>query len=350
MAAVAIEGTVRSDVNTKRLLRSLQPGEIALIRHEDLDDAAAEGLLQAGAKAVVNAAKTLTGSFPHDGPMCLLRAGVPIYEIADAHFETIPDGTVVSIRDGLLVGRHIVIPCAAFTYERMADRLSAAERNYPDALFDFAHNTIKFAERELASLLAPVAMPELRKPVKHRPVLIVSRGRGYKDDLAALRDYIAEARPVLFGVDGGADALLEQGLRPDVIIGDMDSVSDEALRCGAQLLVHAYADGRAPGMDRIAELGLYADAVAVPGTSEDAAMRIAYGHHAERIVIVGGHVHPIDFMEKGRGGMASTLLVRMLLGDKLVDARGAGLWLQPRKRLLHRVPERANVAEGGRGG
>ncbi|MEF3301903.1 putative cytokinetic ring protein SteA [Paenibacillus sp. GYB003] len=345
LGTAVVQGAVRADRNTKRLLRNIARGEIALICHTDLDEPAAEGLLRAGVKAVVNAGRTMTGTFPHKGPLSLIRGRIPIFEIGESRFDEAADAEHVAIGAGRLVGRHADIPCAPFGYKDWERLNRAAERNFRHTLWGFAENTLKRAEQELETLFRPLSLPELRKPIRSNEVLIVARGSGYKDDLTALRPYIADARPVLIGVDGGADALTEQGYRPDLIIGDMDSVSDETLRCGAQLLVHAYVDGRAPGLERVRSLGLYSDIVAAPGTSEDIAMRLAYEREAARIVIVGSHSHPVDFLEKGRAGMASTLLVRMLVGHKLVDAKGASLWLR-RKHALRTLALPA-LAEGG---
>jgi len=153
-------------------------------------------------------------------------------------------------------------------------------------------------------------------------VLIVVRGYDYKQDLASLRPYIREYRPVLIGVDGGADALLEAGYLPDVIVGDFDSVSNKALSCGAELVVHAYRDGRAPGLERVHQLGREAVIFPSTGTSEDIAMLLADDKGATIIVAVGTHATLVEFLDKGRSGMASTFLTRLRVGGKLVDAKG----------------------------
>ncbi|GAA3405421.1 putative cytokinetic ring protein SteA [Paenibacillus hodogayensis] len=344
LSAVIIEGTVRSDRQTKRLLRSVAAGDIALLQHADLDEQAAVGLVAAGVKAVVNAAPTMTGSFPHEGPLELLRNGIPIFEIAAAEFDRVGDGRRVRIAEGMLVceGRHI--RCSAFGYDSWLAARRTAERSYRQTVLDFTDNTLRYAKEELDTLLTPLRMPPLDRPLAGEHALIVSRGRGHREDLSALREYIAAMQPALIGVDGGADALAAQGYLPDLIVGDMDSISDEALRCGAQLFVHAYADGHAPGMERIRALGLRATTVTAPGTSEDVALRIAYEGDAARLVVVGSHCGPVDFLQKGRKGMASTLLVRMLVGHKLVDARGAGLWMQPGYSPLARLQ---SLTEGG---
>ncbi|MGH3657778.1 MAG: putative cytokinetic ring protein SteA, partial [Micromonosporaceae bacterium] len=159
-------------------------------------------------------------------------------------------------------------------------------------------------------------------PMAGRHVLIVVRGYDYKADLDVLRPYIREFKPVLIGVDGGADALVEAGYTPDMIIGDMDSVSDDVLRCGAEIVVHAYADGRAPGLARVEALGLSAVTFPAAATSEDIAMLLADEKAASLIVAVGTHATLVEFLDKGRGGMASTFLTRLRVGGKLVDAKG----------------------------
>ena len=174
----------------------------------------------------------------------------------------------------------------------------------------------------LGSLIDPAALPALAVNMKGRHVLIVVRGGDYRADLAHLAAYVREMRPVLVGVDGGADALIERGLRPDVIIGDFDSVSTEALRCGAELVVHAYPGGHAPGGARLDALGLSYASFESPGTSEDVALLLAYQSQAALIVAVGTHGSMVEFLEKGRAGMASTFLVRLLVGQVLVDAKG----------------------------
>lgn len=338
MPAAQIEGIVRSDSKTKRLLRTISPGEIALIRHADLDEPAADGLLAAGVKAVVNADRTMTGAFPHEGPFSLLIAGIPIMEIDAEHFGSIPDGASIVLDGGLLRCDKLAVPIRPFGLEQLIAANRAAEWSFVHSVRQFAENTLAYARRELDTLLRPLALPPLGRSIAMRPVLIVSRGQGYKEDLAALRGYIDAEKPVLLGVDGGADALAAIGCRPDFIVGDMDSVSDATLRGGSQLLVHAYTDGRAPGLERLERLGLSGDIVAAPGTSEDVAMRIAFEQDASRIIIVGSHSRPTDFMEKGRQGMASTLLVRMMIGHKLLDARGASLWLGHRAAPARGVP------------
>jgi uncharacterized membrane-anchored protein len=186
----------------------------------------------------------------------------------------------------------------------------------------FVENTLSYVSDEQDLLFQGPSLPEIRTSIRGRHVLIVVRGPGAAQDLRAISSYIAATRPVLIGVDGGADLLMQEGYRPDVIIGDMDSVSDAALRSGAELIVHAYPDGRAPGRQRLEAMGLSPIVLASRGTSEDVAMLLAFEKEAELIAAVGTHFSLTEFLEKGRGGMSSTFLVRLRVGSILVDAKG----------------------------
>jgi uncharacterized membrane-anchored protein len=201
-------------------------------------------------------------------------------------------------------------------------QLARAQAGLSDQIDAFTENTMNYLREEKDLLLEGVGVPDVRTVFEGRHVLIVVRGYDYREDLAALRAYITETRPLLIGVDGGADALLEAGYVPDIILGDMDSCSDAALHCGAELVVHAYRDGRAPGLDRIRREKLNAVVFPVLGTSEDAAMLLADSKGAQLIVAVGTHASLVEFLDKGRSGMASTFLTRLRVGPKLVDAKG----------------------------
>jgi uncharacterized membrane-anchored protein len=116
--------------------------------------------------------------------------------------------------------------------------------------------------------------------------------------------------------------LLEQGYTPQVIVGDMDSVSERALRSGAEIVLHAYPGGDAPGRGRLEALGVEFKVVEASGTSEDVAYLLAHEKGADLIVAVGSHGNLREFLDKGRRGMASTFLVRLRVGEILVDAKG----------------------------
>jgi uncharacterized membrane-anchored protein len=321
---VDVRGVARLDRRTKDLTKRLRPGDIAVIDHTDLDRVSAEALVRCEVGGVVNVAASISGRYPNAGPEILLRAGIPLVDSADpVIFDLLREGETITLssgallRDGRQVARGIRQDATLVAAATAQARAGLAEQ-----LEAFAANTMEYLRRDRDLLLEGVVAPQLRTSIDGRHVLLVVRGYDYRQDLASLRPYIREYRPVLIGVDGGADALREEGYRPDLIIGDMDSVSDEVLRCGAEVVVHAYPDGTAPGLPRLQELGVPASVFPAAGTSEDVAMLLADELGASLIVAVGSHATLIEFLDKGRAGMASTFLTRLRVGGKLVDAKG----------------------------
>ncbi len=322
---MSMVGIARADRKTKRLVQRLRPGEIAVISHPDLDELAAEDLIQARVRAVLNAAPSITGRYPNGGPLRLLDAGIPLLDqVGEAVLEAVGEERRVTLNaagevqvEGVLVGQGRWL-----TRDDVTAAMEAARANLEAEIDRFIENTLSFARREKPLVLQPLRYSPPKTRLAGRHVVVVVRGRSYRDDLAAIRSYIDEVNPVLIAVDGAADALLEAGWCPHLIVGDMDSISDRALQCGAELYVHAYPDGRAPGAERLERLGLEGKLIPAPGTSEDVALLLAYQEGARLIVAVGAHADMIDFLEKGRPGMASTLLVRLKVGPRLIDARG----------------------------
>jgi uncharacterized membrane-anchored protein len=333
-------GRARVDSRTKNLIPRLQPGEIAVIDHEDIDRVAAEGLILAKACAVVNAARSSTGRYPNLGPLLLAAAGIPVVDgVGKKVMTAVREGQVLEV-DGTEVRRagELVATGVRHTLESLEAQLEAARQSIGDELERFAENTLEYLRRERHLLIDSPVLPDLNVDLAGRHVLIVVRGgMDARADLAALGAYIKEMRPVMIGVDGGADVLLAAGHKPHLVVGDFDSVSTDALRVGGQLIVHAYPGGSAPGAARLQELGLAHTTFEAAGTSEDVAMLLAYEKRAELIVAVGTHASMVEFFDKGRAGMASTFLVRLKVGPILVDAKGVSRLYQSRVRTSDMV-------------
>jgi uncharacterized membrane-anchored protein len=317
-------GTARLGRRTKELVRRLGEGDIAIIDHADLDRVSAEELVESGVRVVVNVSASQTGRFPNPGPLLLVRGGVRLIDVADANlFEAISDGDSLTVRgaslfrngDRVATGRTLGEP-------ELAAALAEQQRRVTQALEAFADNTMKYLREEGRLLAQGPDFPPLRTSFRDRHALVVARGPGYKRDLRIVRSYVRDFRPVLVGVDGGADALLEAGWKPHVIVGDMDSVSDRGLRCGAEIVVHAYAEGHAPGEERLQRVGVPYQRVAAPGISEDVALLLAHEKGAELIVAVGTHFNLVEFLERDRAGMSSTFVTRLKVGEILIDAKG----------------------------
>jgi len=327
-----IVAAARVDRRTKSIVNRLNPGEIAIIDHSDLDRVSAEELIRRKVSAVVNASMSITGRYPNLGPQLLLDAGIPVIDGAGPDvMARVADGTMVRLdEETLYIGDQVVAKGTPLTRELVQAAMTEARAMVAVQVESFAANTLEFLRREHSLLTDGIPLPQMETEMAGRHALVVVRGYHYREDLAALRPYIREYKPVMVAVDGGADALIEAGYQPDVIFGDMDSVSDEALRSGAELVVHAYPDGRAPGLARVRELGLDAVTCPAPGTSEDIALLVADSKGASLIAVVGTHRTLEEFLDKGRPGMSSTFITQLRVGGKLVNARGVHQLYQSR--------------------
>jgi uncharacterized membrane-anchored protein len=331
---VRVSGVARVGARTKELARRIVRGEIAVIDHRDIDRIAADSLVVAGVAAVVNASPSISGRYPNGGPERLLDAGIPLLDaVGPDVMALVRDGDVVEIRDGALWRQGEKVAAGELlTRDEVARRMEDAKQNVGTELRAFARNTLEYIDKEAEQTFEPLVLPRLRTKFKGRHALVVVRGLDYKRDLRALRAYIREYRPVMIAVDGGADALIDAGHTPDIIIGDFDSLSPVAMRCGAELVHHVHPDGRDPGREHLDAAGVRYQTFVAEGMSEDAAMLLAYEAGAELIVAVGSHATMVEFLDKGRRGMASTFLTRLRLGPVLVDAKGVSRLYQGRIR------------------
>lgn len=338
--AAPVSGPARTDVRTKDLVERLERGDVAIIDHADLDRIAAEALADHGVVAVLNAAESCTGRYPNQGPLVLLEAGIRLVDgLGTGIMSAVPEAEEVTVEGGEVSLDGRVIASGVEQSIESIEEIHERSRATLGAEFErFVDNTVEYLDSNLDLLADDLDIPDIGVDFTDRHVLVVVRGHDYREDLAVITSsgYITEMRPILVGVDGGADALMELGLKPDVIVGDFDSVSERALACGAALVVHAFPDGRAPGAARLDELGLPHSAFRASGTSEDIAMLLAYERGAALIVAVGTHTSMVDFLDKGRSGMASTVVTRMKVGPILVDAKGVSRLYrtQVRKRDL----------------
>ena len=329
--ATAIRGTARLGRRTKELVKRLGPGDVAVIDHRNLDRIAAEELIACGVRATLNAAPSSDGSYPNTGPLALVRAGVPLVDVGPELFELIADGDRLEIEGGRISSEgEPIAEGRPLRAEELARDLDAQRARIDRALHDFTENTMAHLREEGGLLSGAIDLPETGTRFRDRHVLIVVRGTDHVRDLRALRAYIEDVNPILVGVDGGADAIVSEGLRPDVVLGDMDSAGEAALRSGAELIVHAYPDGEAPGAERLRRLALPHTVVPSAGTSQDVAMLLAHEKGASLIVSVGAHFNLVEFLERRRGGMSSTFLTRLRIGETLVDAKGVSHLYPPR--------------------
>jgi uncharacterized membrane-anchored protein len=323
-------GFARLGRSTKELTPRLTERDIAVLDHAEIDRLSARELVDSGVTCVINVAPSTSARYPNLGPSVLTAAGVHLVDAPGAPlFDELADGDAISVEGGrvLRAGR-LIADGNVVTADTAAKALDHARSGIDGALDAFVTNTMAHVQHERALLSEPLTMPGLRTAFRGRPALVVARGGSAADDLVGLRSFILKQSPVLVAVDGGADVMARAGFRADVIVGDMDSVSDHVLASGAELVVHAYRDGGAPGAKRMRSLGLAHTLLRAPGTSEDAALLLAAELGARPVVSIGSGLGLADFLDRGRPGMSSSLLTRLRLGDVLVDARGLGALLR----------------------
>ena len=333
---VVVRGPARLGRRTKLLVKKLVRGDIAVLDHKDLDRVSAEDLVAAGVVGVLNCRPSSSGTYPNMGPLLLVQAGIHLVDLPDdGLFEALHEGEPIEVAGGDIRNAKGALVATGVVQEPSAvlEATDLRRREIGEALEAFARNTIDHMLEEQELLSGKLDLPRFDTDFRDRPALIVVRGVNHLEDLVALRPYVRDVKPVLVGVDGGANAILEAGFSPDMVVGDMDSVSDATLRCGAEIVVHAYSDGRAPGRERLEELGVPHKVLPAPGTSQDVAMLIAYEKGAELIVSVGSQSNLVEFLDKARRWMSSTFLTRLRIGEVLVDAKGVSRLYRPRPGL-----------------
>jgi len=345
-ASRTVSGPVRLGRKTKVMVKHLVPGDIAVIDHLDIDRVSAEELIAAGAAAVLNCRASTSGSYPNLGPQLLVEAGVLLVDLPDDRlFHELSDGEPLAVLAGagaqgsgeVLHKGRVVARGEVLDLARVRAETEERRREVGEALERFAHNTIEHMREERELLAGKIEMPRFATDFRDRSALVVVRGVDHQRDLRALRPFIRDVGPVIVAVDGGVEAVLEAGLMPDMIVGDMDSAGEAALLAavagGAELVVHSYSDGRAPGRARLESLELPFMLVPAPGTSQDVAMLIAAEKGARLIVSVGSQFNLVEFLDRNRRGMSSTFLTRLRIGEILVDAKGVSRLYRPQPGL-----------------
>jgi uncharacterized membrane-anchored protein len=334
-----VSGPAGVDRRTKDLIKRLEGGEVAVIDHEDLDRVAADGLVEARVVAFVNAAPSMSGRYPNLGPQRVVEAGIPLLDDCGSDLlDRVAEGELLRVvGNQVWRGDELLATGKLRDAAEIENAMETARHAIGAELERFAANTLEYIGKEARVSFEPLTLPPLHTQIRGRHALVVVRGHDYRSDLSALRPYIREYRPVLIGVDGGADALLELGLKPDIIIGDFDSVSERALTIAPDLVHHVHPDGRAPGREQLVEWQVHYEEFVAEGTSEDVAMLLAWEAGAQLIVAVGTHATMVEFLDKGRKGMASTFLTRLRLGPVLVDAKGVNQLYEGRVRRLDLV-------------
>ncbi|KQY54412.1 MULTISPECIES: putative cytokinetic ring protein SteA [unclassified Nocardioides] len=344
-APPGIVGTARVDRRTPTLLSRLEPGDIAVLDHLDMDRATAQRLVDAEVVAVVNASPFISGRYPSQGPKILVDAGITLVDsVGPESFRALKDGRSVRLHQGsVFAGEETVASGRVLDADLLNIELGDARSGMGSQLDSFTHNTSEFLRREQDLLLHGRGAPRLGTKMAGRPVVVVVPGPDHEDELKGLRRYLREQRPVLVAVDAGADALLAAGMKPDVVVmsspnsadSDETRVSPKALRGAEDVVVLVdRGTGRTP-MDSLERLGVRPLRFETGATAEDAGLMLAALGEASLVVAVGAHASLDDFLDRQRGGLASTFLTRLRVGATLVDARTVPALYAGRVRTWH---------------
>ncbi|MDT5012006.1 MAG: hypothetical protein QOH57_3623 [Mycobacterium sp.] len=319
-----IVGTAIVDRDIDRLLRRVGPGDIVVIDARDLDRVTADALVEAGVSAVINASPSISGRYPNQGPEVLVANGVTLIDDTGSEvFKKVKDGTRVRVHNSsVYLGDRRLIVGTERSDEEISELMHEAKSGLVAHLEAFAGNTIEFIRSESPLLIDGIGIPDIDVDVNRRHVVIVAEEDSAADDLKSLKPFIKEYQPVLIGVGAGADVLRKAGYRPQLIVGDPDQMSADVLRCGAQVVLPADADGHAAGLERIQDLGVGAMTFPAAGSATDLALLLA-DHHGAALIVTAGHTATIEeFFDRTRArSNPSTFLTRLKVGQKLVDAK-----------------------------
>jgi uncharacterized membrane-anchored protein len=324
--ATALPGIIsvaRVDRRTKSLARRIAPGEIAVVDHVDLDRASAVALAEAGVAAVVNAAPSISGRYPNLGPRHLVEAGITLVDDVGGRLITaVHDGDLIRVDGATVYVDDDVVGEGTVQDRRSVERaMQSARKGIGTQLEAVTADLAEHLRHESPALVEGTGVPMLATPMRARQVLVVTKAFDYRRDLALVKRYIKDVRPVLVGVDAGADALLAAGHRPHIIVCDGEDISDAALRCGAEVVVKAGSDGRVVQGDRIERLGVRQLTFRTASATTDAALLIARANQAALVVTAGMPGSLEELLDTGRAGTASALVTQAALAPRLVDAK-----------------------------
>ena len=324
---------------SKVLLPRLRPGDVAVLDHLDLDRATARALVDTGVAAVLNASPFLSGRYPALGPALLAEAGIVLLDQVEG-VDRIPDGSRIRVHDEVVyVDGDPVAMGREVDTAVLAGEMEQARAGLGTQLDTFTHNSAAFLRREEGLLLHGEGLPSLSTRVAGRPALVVVDGGELIAQLRSVRAFIKERRPVLIGVDGGAEALRSAGYSPDIVVlgtgPDAPELPSKATLRDARDVVARVERGDRRPVEQLERIGVRAARVETAATTEDVALLLAFASEATVIVGVGTHATLAEFLDRQRSGLASTYLTRLRVGQRLVDASAVPLLYSGRLRPRH---------------
>ncbi len=334
-----VHGTARVDRRISVLLPRLRPGDVAVIDVLDLDRPTAQALADARVAAVVDASDLISGRYPNLGPEVLAKAGVMLVDgVGSAGLAAIKDGATVRVHEGVVhVGDRSAATGRVLDQATINEALGAARQGMISQLQSFTHNSSEFLRREQDLLLHGIGLPTLHTSMKGRPVVVVSDARELAARRKDLKPFLREQKPVLIGVDAGADALLAAGHQPHVVVvtAAEEPPSAKAVRAAQDVVMVVEPGATTAGAERLERLGARPLRLETTATAQDAALLLADAAEARVVVAVGSRATLEEFLDRGRSGLASTYLTRLKVGTRVVDAEAVPTLYSGRVRPRH---------------
>lgn len=324
----SITGTAKCNIRTKELIDDLNTGDIAVIKHRNIDLIAAEALCNKNIILVINTDKSIDYKYPNYGTQYIINSNIPLLEIESHFYNDIHNNDIIEYdynNNLLLCNGNQLLYTKPLTLQDCNDIYKKSKKKLTENFNNFIKNTLTFLEEEYPTLLENLSIPNLNIDIWNKPVLIVIRNTYTKQDIKYLQSYIKYYNPIIIAVDGAADYLTEQNINYNILVGDMDSVSDNCIINTQEIIVHGYYKEKekdAPGTKRLKKLNINHNVVHFLGTSEDLAIMLAYELGASSIATIGAHLSWNELLEKGRKGMSSSFLIRLKTGHKLIDIKG----------------------------
>ncbi|TMW73737.1 putative cytokinetic ring protein SteA [Alteribacter natronophilus] len=360
MGRTAITGTGYFNRITKKLAQEIPAGSIAFLSHRDLDQTAAESLVYRGVKAVVNLDCSMTGRFNHEGVAVFLNKQIPLFDVVEGSSFCPTEGPMAIAIAGsaLYTGEKGIWTQATEVYrwdepafKRCREKAAFREA---EVFTSFMENSLSHAAEGLREFIAGVHALEPLEGLEGKRVFVIARGAGYREEIRCWKSAFKEAGTVVIAVDGAAEGLIEEGIVPDVITGDMDSLPAGASGLNCRFIAHAYPDGTSPGKERLKACGISCEVRAFPGMSEDLAIMIAGVSGAAGIFTIGCRSGYQEMLEKNREGMGSTILTRAYLGTRISDLKSGSelpfLSRQSRRAARMEVLEHSRLESGRKQG
>jgi len=316
-----LNGTARVDHSITALTRRLRRGDIAVIDILDLDERTASELVACRPSVVINAQESISGRYPNGGPGVLAAASIPLIDHAGADVMNVRDGARIRVDDGAIYrGDDLIATGTLLTDAALAEALVDAKQNMHVQLTAFTANAMDYVERDSALLLDGRGLPVVDIDLEGRHVLVLSGGALYAQQLKDIRTYLRERKPVIIAIGDGADTALEHAYAAQIIVGNVESVSERAMRAAKMVIVHD-PTGADAGMTRADALGVSRTTSEAGIASSDLAVLLAHAQGASVIVTVGMETRLLDFLQGAGDHNAGTFLTRLQAGGSLIDAR-----------------------------